>query len=79
MIARLDSHQLNPDHEFWPIDIDLTVSDSIMKKRLIGLGQVTDLQLLLLAHKHGGQLATLDTGIRELAAGTRYASSVIQI
>jgi predicted nucleic acid-binding protein len=50
-----------------------------MRSRVLGPNQITDLQLLLLAHKHRGQLATLDTGIRELAAGTRYAGSLLQI
>ena len=29
------------------------------------------------AHRHHGQLATFDTGLRELAAGTLYAGSVL--
>lgn len=78
-MAGLGTDRLDPHHEFWPIDIDLSACDPAMKSRLLGHKQVTDLQLLLLAHKRGGQLATLDTGIRELAAGTRYANSVIQI
>ncbi len=47
-----------------------------MRSRVIGPNQITDLQLLILAHKHHGQLATLDKGIRELARGTRYANSL---
>lgn len=50
-----------------------------MRDRILGANQITDVQLLLLAHKHHGQLATLDKGIRELAAGTRYANSVTVI
>jgi hypothetical protein len=35
------------------------------------------MQLLLLAHRHRGQLVTFDTGLKELAAGTRYANSLL--
>jgi hypothetical protein len=77
--ANLQEHCESPDHEFWPMDIDIRHCGTTMQARILGHNQVTDLQLLLLAHKHGGQLATFDTGIRELAAGTRYANSVVQI
>ena len=53
-------------HEYWPVDADLReLSDSQRS------------QLLMLAHRHRGQLATFDTGIRELAPGTRYANSLL--
>jgi len=58
---------------------DLRDASELVRTRLLGPNQITDLQLLLLAHKHRGQLATMDTGIRELAANTRYANSVIVI
>jgi hypothetical protein len=31
----------------------------------------------MLAHRRGGQLATFDSGVRELAAGPRFASSLL--
>jgi hypothetical protein len=31
----------------------------------------------MLPHRHQGQLATFDTGLRELAAGTHYADSLL--
>ena len=34
------------------------------------------MQLLMLAHNRGGQLATFDKGIRELAVGTRLRELV---
>lgn len=76
-ISSLEEGCSGPNHEFWPVDVDLRETIHGIGKRLIGPNQVTDLQLLLLAHKHHGQLATLDTGIRELAAGTRYADSLL--
>jgi toxin-antitoxin system PIN domain toxin len=78
-LAGLEQDCQSPNHEFWPVDIDLRDLSDAMRRRVLGPNQVTDLQLLLLAHKHGGQLATFDTGIRELATGTRYANSVIQL
>lgn len=59
------------------MDVDLRELSDSLRSRLIGPNQVTDLQLLLLAHRHRGQLATFDTGIKELAAGTRYANSLL--
>ncbi len=35
------------------------------------------MQLLLLAHRHRGQLATFDTGLKELAVGTPYVNSLL--
>lgn len=47
-----------------------------MRARILGPNQITNLQLLVLAHKHHGKLATLDNSILELARGTRYANSL---
>jgi toxin-antitoxin system PIN domain toxin len=66
-----------PGHEFWPTDIDLRNLSDSQRARLIGPNQIADMQLLLLAHRHRGQLATFDTGLRELASGTRYANSLL--
>lgn len=75
-LAGLEEDCRNPNHEYWPVDIDLRELADAMRSRVIGPNQITDLQLLILAHKHHGQLATLDKGIRELARGTRYANSL---
>lgn len=75
-IAGLEDDCTSPHHEFWPFDIDLRNLSVQMRSRVLGPNQVTDLQLLLLAHQHHGQLATLDTGIRELAVNTCYAESL---
>lgn len=69
----------SPNHEFWPYSLDLRDATDIFKTRILGPNQITDLQLLLLAHKHHGQLVTLDAGIPELARGTRYANSVLKL
>jgi predicted nucleic acid-binding protein len=59
------------------MDVDLRDLSDSQRSRLIGPKQIADMQLLLLAHRHRGQLATFDTGLRELASGTRYASSLL--
>lgn len=58
------------------MDIDLAELDPTLRPRIIGPNQIADLQLLLLAHKHRGQLVTLDKGLHELAHGTKYANSL---
>lgn len=76
-LAGLERDCQSPLHEYWPMDVDLRDLSASQRSRLIGLNQVADLQLLLLAHRRRGQLATLDTGIRELASGTSYANSLL--
>jgi predicted nucleic acid-binding protein len=67
----------NPGHEYWPVDADLRDLSNSQRSRLIGPNQIADMQLLLLAHRHRGQLATFDIGLKELASGTRYANSLL--
>jgi toxin-antitoxin system PIN domain toxin len=67
----------SPGHEYWPMDVDLRGLSDSQRSRLSRPNQVADMQLLLLAHRHRGQLATFDAGIRHLASGTRYASSLL--
>jgi hypothetical protein len=77
VLSGLEQDCNSPNHEYWPVDIDLRdLSDSI-RSRIIGPNQITDMQLLLLAHRHDAQLASFDTGIRELTAGTRYTDSLL--
>ena len=76
-LAGLDRDCRSPNHEYWPVRVDLRELSDSPVSRLIGPNQIAEMQLLLLAHRHRGQLATFDTGIRELASGTRYASSLL--
>ena len=78
-ITCLENCRLNPHHEFWPVDVDINDCDASLKGRILGPNQITDLQLLLLAHKHRAQLATLDKGLGVLARGTQYAKSLLVI
>ena len=56
-----------PGHVFWPDDINLASSAHIAWERLGSHAQVTDAHLLALAIRRGGQLATLDRGVLDLA------------
>ena len=76
-LAGLERDCQSPNHEFWPTDADLRDLSDSQRSRLTGPNQITDLQLLLQAHRHRGQLATFDTGIRELASATRHTDSLL--
>jgi len=76
-LAGLERDCQSFNHEYWPVDVDLRDLSDSLRARLIGRNQVADMQLLLLAHQRKGQLVTFDTGIKELAAGTKYAGSVL--
>ena len=67
----------SPGHEYWPVDVDLRDLSDSQRSRLIGPNQIADMQLLLMAQRHRGQLVTFDTGVRELASGTKYAGSLL--
>jgi toxin-antitoxin system PIN domain toxin len=76
-LAGLERDCRLPGHEYWPGDVDLRELSDPMRSRMIGPNQLADMQLLLLAHRHKGQLATFDTGLKELAVGTKYAGSLL--
>ncbi len=63
LISRLRSFAKQTDHEFWPDDISLRDDKQFAAERIHSSRQITDLYLLALASKHGGRLATFDTGI----------------
>jgi hypothetical protein len=70
---------LMSDHQFWNVNVDLMDLSPRERSRLIGAGQVTDMQLLMLAFQKEAQLATTDGGIRELARGTRFEKSLLVV
>ena len=76
----LESYEINcqsPNHEYWPVDVDLRDLTQAQRSRLIGANQIADMQLLLLAYRHGAQLVTFDHGVIELVKGTRLAESLL--
>jgi toxin-antitoxin system PIN domain toxin len=63
VIERLGEASASTFHEFWPDDVsllDATIADA---GRIHGPRQVTDLYLLALAFRHGGQFVTFDTSV----------------
>ncbi|MEO8096412.1 MAG: TA system VapC family ribonuclease toxin [Acidobacteriota bacterium] len=76
-LAGLETDCRSPQHAYWPVDADLRGLSDTQRARLIGANQIADMQLLLLAQRYRGQVATFDTGQKELAAGTRYSGSVV--
>ena len=76
-LAGLERDCQSPHHDYWTVDTDLRDLSDSLRSRLIGANQITDMQLLMLAHRHRGQLTTFDTGVRDLASGTRYANSML--
>lgn len=72
----LESISALPRHQFWPDDasyLDMPTTG------IIGHRQVTDAYLVLLAHKHGGSVATMDRALAAVHAGTRLISQLSHV
>jgi uncharacterized protein len=54
-------------HEFWADDVSLLDEHIFDASRIHGARQLTDVYLLALAVKHGGQLVTMNAGIARTA------------
>jgi uncharacterized protein len=66
-----------PHHVFWADDVALASSDFVAADKLVGYRQVTDAHLLAVALRHGGRLATLDRGVRDLVPDGISASEAV--
>jgi toxin-antitoxin system PIN domain toxin len=66
-----------PHHQFWTDDVAFATSEYIAPEKLLGYRQTTDAHLLALALRHGGQLVTLDHGIRSLVPREYSAQEVV--
>lgn len=60
---RLAEAANNPQHEFWPADVNMLAEGVFDWTRVLGHRQVTDVYLLSLAVKHGGRFVTFDQRI----------------
>lgn len=58
-------------HEFWPLDQEVTAALRSLCGSLTGYRQWADALLLAQAAAHGGFVVTFDSGLKELAAGSR--------
>ena len=60
LLGKLCEHK---NHHFWPDDFSLLDLSGDLDRLAVGSRDITDLYLLALAIRHGGQLATLDQRI----------------
>jgi uncharacterized protein len=60
---RLAEASASSFHEFWPDDISLLDAKVANSARIHGPRQITDVYLLALAVRHGGQFVTLDASV----------------
>ena len=61
-------------HSFWALDRSLAELPQAITARLQGYRQITDAVLLAAAMHHGGQLATLDSGLANLTPESERAA-----
>ena len=79
-LALLELLTLHHDHQFWTDDVELARPKLFNRQQLVGHRQVTDAQLLALALRHDGRLATLDSAIRRLVpSGYRSEERVLLV
>jgi len=62
ILAQLESFTKHPNHKFW--EDGALQTESPVWQKVTGHGQVTDTNLALIAHRHGGKLVTLDGAIQ---------------
>ena len=60
---RLREACASAQHEFWPDDVSLLDAKIVDAARIHGPRQLTDLYLLALAVRHGGQFITFDAAV----------------
>jgi uncharacterized protein len=63
ILERLRDALGHPAHQFWPDDLSIADAQAVDGGRVHGARQITDTYLLALAVRHGGRLATFDSGI----------------
>lgn len=63
-----------PGHSFWPDDVSLLDADLIDLSAVLSSRQITDIYLLALAVRHGGQLATFDRRLNASAVANGAAA-----
>ena len=77
-IALLQKLKRVESHQFWALDRSVVDLPDEILVRIQGYRQITDAVLLAAAMQHGGELATFDTGLAQLA-GTSGRSLVCVI
>lgn len=62
VLTQLESFTKHPNHAFW--EDGAVQTESNVWQTVTGHNQVTDTNLILIAHRHGGKLVTFDTAIQ---------------
>lgn len=75
--ALLHDLRTMPGHLFWPDDVSLLDADLIDLSAVLGSRQITDIYLLGLAVRHGGQLATFDRRLN--ASAVRNGAAALHV
>ena len=76
-LVLLATNLAQPAHIFWPDDIPVVEGIGDAHERLQGHRQIMDRYLLAIASRHGGVLASFDSGIRQLL--TKGAAGALEI
>jgi hypothetical protein len=76
-LAGIERDCQSPRHAFWTVDVDVRKLSERERSCLLGHNQIADVQLILLAHRRRGKLATFDAEIKELAGAMNFADSVL--
>ena len=75
---RLAEARAGSSHEFWSDDVSLLDPRVADNSRIHGPRQITNVYLLALAVRHGGQFVTLDAGVsREAAVGAEKRNLLV--
>lgn len=61
-------------HQFWPLARAINALPKSIRTRLQGYRQITDALLLATAIQQGGQMVTLDTGLKSLVPDEHRSS-----
>jgi len=78
VIDRLAEASGSGVHEFWPDDISLLDAQVANAGRIHGPRQITDVYLLALAVRHGGQFVTFDASVsRDAVIGAERAHILV--
>lgn len=78
-LERLTRFRDSGDHTFWPDSLTLCDVQLIRTAHLLGHRQLTDVYLLALAVRNGGQLATFDDGIPVAAVNGAKSDHLVVI
>ena len=78
VVQRLAEASTSSLHEFWPDDVSLLDPQVADSTRIHGPRQITDVYLLALALRHGGQFVTFDTSVsRDAVLGTQKSHLLV--